>query len=121
MNDIDRTVLRDADGNYFAFPSDELAAALVNGDDGQYYDVGPDELAAAQVSEESRDAVDTALALDEVAGFGDPIPGIDVKLGRNPPRTFSMMGSIGFGATGGSGIKAIGSLKAGDTSVGTER
>lgn len=76
-------VLADAEGNYYAFDAEDLAAAKTTDEDGEYYDVAGEDLADARVPDDQHDAIEAAVGVDEVSGFGDPIPGIDVKLGKN--------------------------------------
>jgi len=95
-NTSDAVVLSDRDGNYYAFDAEQFAAVLSPDEDGEYYAISPDELAAARVPDDAVPAVEDAVGIGEVAGFGlgDPIPEVDVKLGKNPGGSFSLMGSF---------------------------
>lgn len=69
MSDV--TMLRDADGNYYEFAANMLAAARTG--DGSY--------------ELSEDAIAAARVPDDVAGYAiDPIPGVDIIVKKNPGR-----------------------------------
>lgn len=91
------TVWQDAEGNYYAFGAEELAAAkAANGT----YDMADEAVQAARVPEERREALEAALGVDEVSGFaGQPIPGIDVIVKKKKPpydgkMTVSNVGSL---------------------------
>ena len=87
-------VLGDRDGNYYAFPAEEFERTLTSDEEGEYYAVSPEQIAAAKVPEERRAEVEEELGVSEVAGFGDPIPEVDVKLGHNPGGGYSAMGTV---------------------------
>lgn len=112
-------VLSDGAGNYFAFAAERLEAARSSDEDGPYYAVTPEEIAAAKVPGETLPELEAALGVSEVEGFGDPIPGIDVKLGKNPGgELYSSMGSVSMGSgmggispQGGGGTMGVAGFK----------
>lgn len=85
------TVLRDGEGNYYTFPPDVLAAAQTA--EGTY-EMAEEAVVAARVPDEGIDAVESVLGIEEVSGYGDPIPDIDVKIGKRPGG-----GSFSFGSS----------------------
>lgn len=95
------TVLRDGEGNYYTFPPDVLAAAQTA--EGTY-EMAEEAVVAARVPDEGIDAVESVLGIEEVSGYSDPIPGVDVKLGKNPGG-----GSFSFGSS----FKNLGSYDVG--------
>jgi len=106
------TVWQDAEGNYYAFAADDLAAAQAA--DGSY-ELAAEAVDAARVPDEGRGALEAALGQDEVSGFalGQPIPGVDIIIRKNPGGSamFSSLGSLaaypqsGFATGGSSGVK----------------
>jgi hypothetical protein len=76
------TVLRDGQGNYYTFPPDVLAVAQTAQGT---YEMAEEAVVVARVPDDGVDAAESALGIEEVSGYGDPIPGVDVKVGRNPP------------------------------------
>jgi len=111
-------VLSDGAGNYFAFAAERLEATRSSDEDGPYYAVTPEEILAAKVPADNVGDLEVALGVTEVVGFGDPIPGIDVKLGKNPGGQYSSMGSVsmgsgmgGIGAQGGGGTMGVAGFK----------
>jgi len=98
-NTSDAVVLSDSDGHYYAFDAEQFAGVLSPDEDGAYYAISPDELAAARVPDDAVPAVEAAVGIGEVTGFGEPIPGADVKLGKNPGGSFSLMGSFASAGT----------------------
>ncbi len=99
----EKTVLRDGDGNYYAFAPEVLAAAQVT--DGSYA-LEETAVTAARVPDDGVDAVESALGIDEVSGFtSDPIPGVDVIVTKHPPghsASFTSFGvaNVSYGAPG---------------------
>lgn len=80
-------VLVDGDGEFYAFDADVLEAAG---------EVTNEQVEAARLSEESRAAVHMALGYERVGVSCGPVAATDeVVLGRNPPRPFTVLGSIG--------------------------
>ncbi len=96
-----KSVLRDGDGDYYVFPPDVLAAAQVT--DGSY-ELEETAVTAARVPDDGVDAVESALGIDEVSGFGTtPIPGVDIIVKKNPGGSMAMFTSFGV-ANVGSGM-----------------
>ncbi len=97
----EHTLLRGADGAYYAFETELFESRRTAGEDGTYYGFSPEERAAARVPDDQVVAVEEAVGAPETVGFGfgDPVPGADVKLGKNPGGSLAVnVGSISFNA-----------------------
>ena len=101
----------DADRNYYAFDAERFAATEAGEDGSEVHPFSADEIDAAKVSDQDREAIEAAIQPDEVSGFGAPIPGVDVKLGKKPGAGLSInvLGNV-RGSGGVSVMKQPGSL-----------
>ena len=101
----------DADRNYYAFDAERFAATEAGEDGSEVHAFSAKEVDAAKVSDQDREAIEAAIQPDEVSGFSDPVPGIDVKLGKKPGGmiSVSVLGNV-RGAGSVSIMKQPGSL-----------
>ena len=101
----------DADRNYYAFDAERFAATEAGEDGSEVHPFSAEEVDAAKVSDQDREAIEAAIQPDEVSGFGDPIPGVDVKMVKKPGGLISInvLGNV-RGAGSVSIMKQPGSL-----------
>jgi hypothetical protein len=80
-------LLVDGEGDYYAFDAAVLDAAA---------DVTDEQVDAARLTAESRAAVHMAFGYERVGTACGPLTAPEeIVLGRNPPRRFELLGSIG--------------------------
>lgn len=83
----DTVLLVDSDGALYAFDAAALDAAA---------DLTDEQVDAARLPDESRAAVHMALGYERVGTACGPVAATEeIVLGRNPPRRFERLGSIG--------------------------
>jgi hypothetical protein len=107
------TVLRDGEGNYYTFPPDVLAAAQTA--EGTY-ELAEEAVVAARVPDDGVEAVESALGIQEVSGFGytnEPIPGVDIIVRKKPGGTMAPFMDMGTHAVryGASRGRSLGQLR----------